>query len=291
MLLIVGTVPDENIPLVYGEAYIEQDKIAVNKVKIPISQGSSAMIGAAIKTLEHYKQPPPNVLIAGDIGSGCGSKLIYHYLVDKLPELSPDILALHYILPIMGLMKKVLESVEKCNKKPILIADAGSMYAATAGKMAEEFDLFTPDLGELSFLADEKATHPAYINKHLFNPDITEIPKLIEMAYQNDNAAKLLLVKGSTDFIVLRGKILNTIAKPNIPALEAVGGTGDTLTGLVSAFTYAGFDLRNGAVIAARANRMTGEYTRVTPATKISEIINQFPSVFKALKSYIKELI
>jgi len=73
---------------------------------------------------------------------------------------------MHYILPIMGQMKNVLAAKAKCKKKPVLMADASSMYAAKAAGLAPEFDIFTPDLCELAFLADPDAVHPAYIKHH-----------------------------------------------------------------------------------------------------------------------------
>jgi len=162
-----------------------------------------------------------------------------------------------------------------------MIADAGSMYAAKAAGLATEFDIFTPDATEMAFLADPNATHPAYISRHLFDTDITQTPKLVEDAYQNNSAAKLLLVKGSTDYMVHEGDILDTISEPNVPALEAIGGTGDTVTGLVAAFSYAGLELHKAAIIAAKANRMAGKLAKATPATGVGHIISQFPAVFK----------
>ena len=281
MLLIAGTVPDDNLPLTFGNAVIENNKIVINSKKIRISQGSSTMISAVIKTLKYYRQSPPNILIAGDIGSGNGSKLIYNYLIDNLPKLSPNILALHYILPIMSLMKKVVESAEKCNEKPILIADAGSMYTAKSAKLAKKFDLFTPDLGELAFLADEKATHPAYMKNYLFEMDIDKIPYLIEESYSHKNSPNNIIVKGEKDYIVNKGKIISIIDDPIIPELEAIGGTGDTLTGIVAALIYIGLDIKDAAIIASKANRMAGKLSTLTPASKIAEIINKLPDVYE----------
>lgn len=72
-----------------------------------------------------------------------------------------------------------------------------------------------------------------------------------------------------------------TIDEPNIPQMEAIGGTGDTITGMISAFVHAGLEVRESAILAARANRMAGKFGRLTPATKIWEIVRQFPQVFK----------
>ena len=196
-------------------------------------------------------------------------------------ELSPRVLALHYCLPDMALTRKLCGVITGCSRKPLLIADAASMYAAKAAGLAGEFDIFTPDATEMAFLADPDATHPAYIARHLFDTDITQTPRLVADAYQCRNAAKLLLVKGAIDYVVRDGDILTTITEPSVPELEAIGGTGDTITGLVSAFVYAGLELHEAAIVAARSNRMAGKLAQATPSTKVRQIIDHFPAVFK----------
>ena len=89
------------------------------------------------------------------------------------------------------------------------------------------------------------------------------------------------MVKGAADYVISDGDILATVTEPDVPSLEAIGGTGDTITGLVSAFVYAGLELHEAAIIAARANRMAGEFATPTPAIRVSQIIAQFPAVFK----------
>ncbi|MDD5122803.1 MAG: hypothetical protein PHX97_05415, partial [Dehalococcoidales bacterium] len=56
---------------------------------------------------------------------------------------------------------------------------------------------------------------------------------------------------------------------------------GDTITGLTSAFVYAGVDPVKAGILASKCNRMGGKMANPTPATKVSEIIDVFPSVFK----------
>ena len=281
MLLIVGTVPIIDLPLTMGEVTAEGEFLVVDGNRIPCSQGTGAMIRAALATTDYLGVEAPHILVAGDIGQGNGSRKIYEYLIHNVVKLAPTVLALHYCLPIMALMKRLCQAVEKCAERPVMIADAGSMYAAKASGMAEAFDIFTPDATEMAFLADPNATHPAYIARHLFNADITQTPRLAEDAYRNKSAAKLLLVKGSTDYVVHDGGVLGTITEPSVPALEAIGGTGDTITGLVSALAYAGLELPEAAMLAARANRTAGEYAQVTPATRISQVVAQFPAVFR----------
>ena len=281
MLLIAGTVPVKDLPLTMGKVSAEEEFLIVNDYRIPCTQGTGAMIGAALVTNNYLKLEAPQVLIAGDTGRGTGSREIYEYLIQGVAELSPQVLALHYCLPDMALTRRLCGAIKRCLRRPVLIADAASMYSAKASGLAAEFDIFTPDATEMAFLADPDATHPAYINRHLFDTDVTQIPRLAVVAYRNKSAANLLLVKGAIDYIVRDGDIVATITEPDVPALEAIGGTGDTITGLVSAFAYAGLELHKAAIIAARANRMAGKFARVTPATKVRQIIDQFPAVFK----------
>lgn len=281
MMLIVGTVPNKDIPLTAGQVELDGDFLVADGQRFARMQGTGAMISAALATTSYLKLEPPHVLAAGDIGDGKGTREMYQYLIDNIVELSPRVLALHYCLPIMALMKKLCQAVSKCAQRPIMIADAGAMYAAKGAGLAPEFDVLTPDPSEIAFMADPSATHPAYIAKHLFNCEPAKIPEQIATAYKNKSAAKLLLVKGKTDYIANDGKIMATITEPDVPTLEAIGGTGDTITGLVSALVYAGLKPYEAAIIAAKTNRMAGKFAQPTPATKVRQIIDQFPAVFK----------
>jgi len=281
MLLIAGTIPVKDLPLTMGKVGIDGEFLVINGHRIPCTQGTGAMISAALTTTNYLKLEAPQALVVGDLGQGKGSREYYEYLIENIVEIAPQVLALHYCLPDMRLTRRLCEAIEKCDKRPVMIADAASMYSAKAAGLAESFDIFTPDATEMAFLADPNATHPAYISRHLFDTDMTQTPRLVADACLNKSAAKLLLVKGSIDYVARDGEILDTIAEPNVPALEAIGGTGDTITGLVSALVYAGVEPREAAIISARANRMAGKYAQATPATKVRQIIAQFPTVFK----------
>ena len=76
------------------------------------------------------------------------------------PTLNVRVLTLHYIMPDLKRNKKVLAAIDTMKEKPILIADAGSMYVAKAGGDAHYYDVFTPDLGETAFLADDTGGSP-----------------------------------------------------------------------------------------------------------------------------------
>ncbi len=279
MMLIAGTVPIGDMPLTFGKASSEGDSLVVEGQRIPCTQGTGAMVSAALATTEYLKLEAPQVLLAGDVGQGRGSREIYEYLVENVAELEPEVLALHYWLPDMALTRRLCAAIEKCARRPVLIADAASMYSAKAAGVAEAFDIFTPDAAEMAFLADPDATHPAYVRFMLFN-NMERMPELIESAYEHKNAARLLLVKGAVDYIVRDGEVLATVTEPDVPVMEAIGGTGDTITGMVSAFVYAGLEPHEAAIIAARANRMAGRVAEVTPATRVRRVIDHFPAVF-----------
>ncbi len=281
MMLIAGTVPVRDMALTIGRAAIEGDFLLVDGKRIRCTQGTGAMVSAALATTSYLGLEAPYALLVGDIGEGKGSRELYQYLIDHITELSPTVLALHYWLPDMTQTRRLCDAVEKCPGRPIMIADAASMYSAKAAGVAEVFDIFTPDASEIAFLADPEATHPAYIARHLFETEISRAPELARAAYENHGAARLLLVKGATDYVIREGEVVATVTEPDVPMLEPIGGTGDTITGLVAALTYAELEPYEAAIISAKANRMAGKYARVTPATKVRQVIAQFPSVFK----------
>ena len=276
MLLIVGTVPDDAFPLTVGPAVLDGTDLVVNDLRVPVNRGTPALIGAVLKAALILGQGPTQVALVGDIGTGKGSRALYEHLVRHIGKIKPDILAFHYLQPDVDWHNKVLFSIEAMEKRPILIADAGFMYAAKMSGQAQSYDLFTPDVGELSFLADETAPHPFYTRGFILHQD-NQVPDLIDRAYQHKNAGRHLLVKGSVDYVVADGKILNQVSQPSAEAMEAMGGTGDTLTGLACALIGQERSIPEAARIAALANRLAGVYAKPTPATQVMEIISQIP--------------
>ena len=59
----------------------------------------------------------------------------------------------------------------------------------------------------------------------------------------------MLVVKGKKDYVARDGEILDTISEPDIPMLEPIGGTGDTITGLISGLMYAGVEPKDAAIL------------------------------------------
>ena len=285
MLLIVGSIPSTNLDAIMGKVVEEGNFLVIDSNRVPSMQGTTVMISAAMAVTRHFGLEGPHAIVAGDPGDGKGTRAMYDILIQRVAELSPKVITLHYCLPIMGLIRRFVQAIEKCATRPFLIADAGALYAAKAAGLAKEFDIFTPDPSEIAFLADAKASHPAYVSEHLLSADSTKVPQMVADAYQHGDAPKLLLVKGKTDYVGKDGKIVATINEPDIPTLEPIGGTGDTITGLVSGLVYAGLEPVKAAVIAFKTNRIAGQLANPTPATKARQLIDYFD---KALEIAMK---
>lgn len=276
MLGIVGTIPEENFPLISGTVLLEENFIIIGNKRVNVNRGTPAMIAAAVETLKYMDKSDPLCYLVGDIGNGKGCKSLYKYLETNITDTSFQTLVFHYFQPDVSLFKKVIAAIAKMPKKPILVADAGFMYVAKMGGDAPFFDLFTPDAGELAYLADEKAPHPFYTRGFILHED-NLVPDLIKRAYQHNNAASYLLVKGEKDYVADKEGIIAVIDNPVEEVLEPIGGTGDTLTGIVSALVHSGMEIKTASAKASMVNRLAGSYAMPTPATQIYDIIKQIP--------------
>jgi len=276
VLAVIGTVPDQAFPLVAGTAVLTGDRLLIVGQSCPIHRGTPALLAAATVTARTLGQPPPVAYLAGDLGLGDGSRQLYAFLEKELPQRQYQTLCFHYLQPDVDWHNRVLFAIEAMASRPLLIADAGYMYVAKMSGQAPAYDLFTPDIGELAFLADERAPHPFYTRGFILQEE-NLAPDLIQRAYAFDNAATYLLVKGKTDYIACRQGILATVSEPRVEALEPIGGTGDTVTGIAAALITAGYDIPTAAVVAARANRLAGWLANPNPATQVAAIIAHIP--------------
>ena len=285
MLGIIGTVPDPDLPLLHGPVRLEGDRISIQDHRLPVHRCTPALLAAALKAAEFFNGPELYAFLIGDTGRGEGSRLLYRYLSDHLVEYAFEVLTFHYLQPDVDWHNKVLFAVEAMAGRPLLIADAGFMYAAKMSGQAESYDFFTPDAGELAFLADEHAPHPFYTRGFILHEN-NQVQDLIHQAYAHHNAASSLLVKGAADVVADAQGIIARVDQPSHPALEAIGGTGDTLTGLLSVLCACGYESARAAELAARVNRWTGALANPTPATQVSELIEAIPralaSVFRS---------
>ncbi len=272
MLGVVGTVPDQDFPLLWGEVQIAGGHLRIADRLVPILRGTPALLAAAVRTAESLAQPAPFAYLVGDIGLGEGSRRLYEHLTRHLSQVEFQTLVFHYLQPDVDWHNKILFAIEEMEVRPVLIADAGYMYAAKMSGQAAAYDLFTPDAGELAFLADEQAPHPFYTRGFILHQD-NRVAELIERTYRHENGARYLLVKGDRDYLADRNGILAVVDQPCEEAMEAIGGTGDVLTGIVSALIESGVKIAQACVAAARANRIAGCYAEPTPATQIGQIV------------------
>ena len=285
MLAIAGTVPDPDFPFVHGRVTLSGDKIKINGHYIEINRCTPALIASALKTAQCVDSPEIYAFLAGDTGIGDGSSKIYKFLTERLNEFEFKSITFHYLQPNVDWHNKVLFAIEDMDKKPDLIADAGFMYAAKMSGQSKKYTFFTPDAGELAFLADDLAPHPFYTRGFILHEN-NHIPDLIKQAYEHENAASNMVVKGKTDYIVCHGKIIDTVTEPLCEAMEAIGGTGDTLTGILTALLGGNFSPEKAAKTAASANRLSGYYSDLNPATQVSQLIKNIPKAVSTAMSF-----
>ena len=282
MLAIVGTVPQQDFPLTEGEVSLMDGKLLSSGKSLPVLRGTPALLAASASVSSLLRAENPYAFLVGDIGKGDGSRRLYEYLTGVFPRKTFSAIAFHYLQPDVDWYNRVLFSVEEMTERPLLIADAGFMYAAKMSGQAQQYDLFTPDAGEMAFLADEEAPHPFYTRGFILHEQ-NIVSKLIERAYLHENASRMLIVKGREDIIATKDGVSKTVREPVVETLEPIGGTGDTLTGIVSALAAYGIPLEGSAVAACRANRLAGLLASPTPATQVSEIVARIPEALERI--------
>ncbi len=278
--LILGTVPEEDFPLVHGPVELQDHGLKVEGLDVKVARGTPALAAFTAMAARKLDIDPPQVLLAGDTGSGQGSRKVYARLVEIMADLEVEGFTFHYLLPDIYWHNQVLWAIQEKQASAMLVADAGFMYVAKMSGFAADYDLFTPDIGEMCFLADETAPHPFYTRGFLLE-DESRVEEYISRAHNEQNAARHLLVKGARDYIVRDGKILNSVSEPSVAAMEAIGGTGDSLTGIVTARLMAGEDIPAACHKSALTNRHLGVLGRPTPAFSIGDLL---PCLTKAMQ-------
>ena len=279
--LVAGTVPDPDFPLVVAPCSLEPGaalRLCLNGHTVPVNRGTPALLAAALLASGSLPGGPPEIwaIAAGDSGNGNGSRQVYAAFGEAVRRINPCGVTFHYLLPDVDWHGRVLAAAQSLPRLPLLVADAGFMYAAKMSGYAAEYDLFTPDIGELAFLADPDAPHPFYTRNFLL-ADEGMAEDLIARACASGNAARHMLVKGKTDRFVNGGTIEAAVSAPDIPMLEPVGGTGDTLTGMVTALLAGELPMKTACVAAMRANRLMGQLARPTPASSVADLLCKLP--------------
>ena len=288
MWILAGTLPDPDVPLrapqasAAPSASVENDRLVLRDGRAgPVERGTAALAATWVAACGALGLPPPELALAGDTGSGEGSRALYAMLAARLAAWRPQGLFFHYFFPDVDGHNRVLMAAQAIEPRPLLMADAGFMYVAKMSGYAAEYDLFTPDAGELAFLADEKAPHPFYTRGFLLQND-HDIPPLLERLRANGQYPKCLLIKGRTDYIVENGAIVASVNAPSEPAMECIGGTGDIVAGLTAAFAMYGLTPGRAALTAARAARLLARRCRPQPDTRADELIRALPGTLSA---------
>jgi NAD(P)H-hydrate repair Nnr-like enzyme with NAD(P)H-hydrate dehydratase domain len=127
------------------------------------------------------------------------------------------------------------------------------------------------------------APHPLYVREEAVNRK-PSVDSLVVLAYKGHNTAKVTVIKGAADYVYDNGVKTGEVSGPNIPAMEAIGGTGDTITGMLSALRFKKDP--SADTKALTLNRIIGKMIKCSPATQISEFIKAIPA---ALEEYEKE--
>lgn len=297
MWLIAGTVPDNHFNLsidaVWADSEVNGDELVLpDSRRLPIARGTTALAATALLGCRALGAQLPRFLLAGDAGSGAGSEEAYHWLSANLAEAQGKLapltgLTFHYFYPDVDGHNRVYMACEALSPKPLLVADAGFMYVAKMSGYATSYDVFTPDVGELAFLADEKAPHPFYTRGFLLAQE-EDMPNLLKRALAADNCPRNMIIKGRVDHIVCDGELVATVAEPSESAMEAIGGTGDIVTGLLTAYLASGQPICKSELMAARAARQLAAFCKPIPATQAAELIAHIPEVLLKSKAEIE---
>ncbi|MFT4301763.1 MAG: NAD(P)H-hydrate dehydratase [Desulfovibrio sp.] len=283
MWYIAGTLPDKDMGLceaaAQAPAHVRGGMLHLADGKsIPVQRGTAALAATALLTCETLGYEPPRLLLAGDTGSGAGSRTLYAWLTEHVESLAPSGLTFHYLFPDVDWHNRVLMAIQAMPSAPLLVADAGFMYVAKMSGYADAYDLFTPDLGEMAFLADEKAPHPFYTRGFLLAEE-EDIPALLTRAQTHGNCPANLIIKGRADHIVCDGRLTATVEEPSEPAMECIGGTGDLVTGLVTALLAGNVPLCKASLAAARFARLLARHCAPDPGTQVAQLLEQLPQV------------
>lgn len=284
MWIIAGSLPDPDFALCAPReddspsAVFRDDRLLLRDGRsVPVERGSAALAASCVAACAALRLPPPELALAGDIGAGDGSRALYAMLTERLAAFRPQGIIFHYLFPDVDWHNRVLMAAQALSPRPLLLADAGFMYVAKMSGYAAEYDLFTPDVGELAFLADEKAPHPFYTRGFLLQNDHDVLPLLARLRNGDHAAPRNLLVKGQADYIVENGEVIGVVSEPSEPAMECIGGTGDIVAGLAAAFAMYGLPPARAALTAARAARLLARRCRPRPDTQAGELIRALP--------------
>ena len=134
----------------------------------------------------------------------------------------------------------------------------------------------------------ETAPHPFYTRGFLLAEE-KDLPALMRRAQAHGNCPPNLIVKGRTDHIVCNGMLAATVDTPSVEAMECIGGTGDLVTGLVTAFLCGGLPICRASLAAARAARLLAQDCAPDPGFQIGQLLARLPEMLVREKDLLVE--
>ena len=292
MWCIAGSLPETDfaLSLPHAPLRVQGDRLLLPDGRdVPVERGTAALAATATLACAALDTEAPCALLAGDIGRGDGSRQLYAWLAENAATLAPRGMTFHYLFPDVDGHNRVLMALQGLPRVPLMLADAGFMYAAKMSGYADAYDLFTPDVGELAFLADENAPHPFYTRGFLLAEE-HNIPPLLQRVLSHGNCPRHLLIKGAADHVVCGTEVRAVVDSPSVPAMECIGGTGDIVTGLVTAFAAAGWPLCAASLAASRTARVLAAHCAPQPDTPVGDLILRLPEVLTpALQDQLRQ--
>ena len=112
MLIILGTLPFENLDIIQGEVKLENGLLKIGNFETPISLGTSALVSSALISCKTLRINFPYFITAGDIGNGKGSKKLYQYIPEYIKSITPKVITMHYLMPNIFGIRRILEALE-----------------------------------------------------------------------------------------------------------------------------------------------------------------------------------
>ena len=205
-----------------------------------------------------------------------------HLNPDNVPALKTHIEAVNAVVlgPGLGLhtetrdfVKAIIETVERAGKPLLLDADGLKAFAEFKKSLNVPLVL-TPHAGEYAILTGKKLSEN-------FSEQVSEVQRTAS------ELAAVILLKGPVD-IITDGKSfkLNLTGNPGM----TVGGTGDVLSGVVSAFLAHQMDPFEAAVAGAFVNGAAGDFVFEEKGCHMvsTDLLEWIPRVLNDPMSHLK---
>lgn len=231
-------------------------------------------VAAPAKTAHAISSMSPNLITIKLVGE--------HLNPDNVPALKTHIEAVNAVVlgPGLGLhtetrdfVKAIIETVERAGKPLLLDADGLKAFAEFKKSLNVPLVL-TPHAGEYAILTGKRPSEN-------FSEQVSEVQRTAS------ELAAVILLKGPVD-IITDGKSfkLNLTGNPGM----TVGGTGDVLSGVVSAFLAHQMDPFEAAVAGAFVNGAAGDFVFEEKGCHMvsTDLLEWIPRVLNDPMSHLK---